>query len=192
MQEIIQWDWQATLFLNDWGPNFLDQFFLWITEKYNSIPFHVVLLYMIWKTHGTRNTIIVLICVAAMIAASDQLANFTKHSIERWRPFRDAEFSKLVSIIGKQQGSYGFYSGHASSTMSLATFIFFLFNKQWKWIVIATVIWAIIVTYSRVYLGVHYLGDILAGSIVGILLGTLFFGVFAFAKARYGKTHTTA
>ncbi len=192
MQELIDWDWQATLFLNDWGNAYVDQFFLWITEKYNSLPLYILLLYVIWRHQGTRNTLIVLVCVAVMIAASDQLASLCKHGIERWRPFQDPEFGKLVSAVGKQQGRYGFYSAHASSTWALAFFLYSLFRWDRKIILLVTFLWAGIVAYSRIYLGVHYLGDVLAGILVGFLLGILFARVYAFAKARYGKSPTTS
>lgn len=71
-------------------------------------------------------------------------------------------------------GQFGFYSSHASNTFFLATFLSFLLRKKIPWFPILLFSWAILVSYSRIYLGVHFPGDIITGMVAGILLGILF------------------
>ncbi|MGB3591922.1 MAG: phosphatase PAP2 family protein [Nonlabens sp.] len=190
MDQIIEWDWQATLLLNDWGGYYLDQFFLFITEKYNSLPFYLLLLFVLWKFQGSRNTVIACIFVVILIACSDQLASLFKYGFERWRPYHELGMKDQISAIGKQKGLYGFYSAHASTSMGVATFIYWILRYQSRWMVTATILWAFIVTYSRIYLGLHYLGDVLMGTSMGIILGSLFAWIYSLIKARYGTSTT--
>jgi undecaprenyl-diphosphatase len=190
MDEIKQLDWNATLFLNDWGNDSIDLFFNVITHKFYSIPLYLFVLFMLYKKLGTRNLLIAVISIALLIACSDQLANLFKDTFERLRPFREPALEGLISKVGKSGGTYGFFSGHASSAVALATFLWFILRNQLKTLGIVMIVWAILVAYSRVYLGVHYLGDVLMGAFMGILLGLGFAWVYAFAKARYGVSTT--
>jgi undecaprenyl-diphosphatase len=188
MNDIKDLDWEATLYLNDWGNDAVDLFFNIITHKFYSIPLYLVLFYFFQKRLGWRNLGIALIAIAIMIAASDQLANVFKNGFERLRPFREPGLEGLISKVGHSGGTFGFYSAHASSVFALATFTLLLLRKNLRWLTILTVIWAITVAYSRVYLGVHYLGDVLMGAGMGIILGLLCYKLFAFAKAKYGSS----
>jgi undecaprenyl-diphosphatase len=187
MEEIIQWDWQYTLFLNDWGNNYVDGFFNFITHKLSAIPFYVFLLYILYKKLETRELIICLISIAILITLSDQTANLFKGGVERFRPFRQPGFMDQISKVGRSAGTYGFYSGHASNAVALAVFIWFMLRRDYRIIAVVTLIWAALVAYSRVYLGVHYLGDVLMGTLMGTLYGALVYWGYAFAKARFSK-----
>ncbi|BAO55765.1 phosphatase PAP2 family protein [Nonlabens marinus] len=186
MNDIKELDWNATLYLNDWGGDGVDLFFNIITHKLYSIPLYLLLFFFFQRKLGWRNLGIALIAIALMIAASDQLANLFKDGFERLRPFREPGLEGLISKVGDSGGTYGFYSAHASSVFALATFTILLFRKQQAWLTCLIIVWAITVAYSRVYLGLHYLGDVLMGGLMGILLGFLCYHLFAFAKAKYG------
>jgi undecaprenyl-diphosphatase len=190
MQGIKELDWDATLFLNDWGNDAVDLFFNVITHKFYAIPLYLFVLYVLYKKIGIRNLVIALISIALLIAISDQLANFFKDGLERLRPFREPALEGLISKVGKSGGTYGFYSGHSSSAVALATFLWFILRRNHKTLGFVMMTWAALVVYSRVYLGVHYLGDVLMGSFMGLLLGLFFAWVYAFAKARYGTSTT--
>jgi undecaprenyl-diphosphatase len=188
MNDIKNLDWEATLSLNDWGNDAVDLFFNIVTYKWYSIPMYLLLFYFFQKKLGWRNMGIAILAIAIMIAASDQLANVFKNGFERFRPFKEPGLEGLISKVGHSGGTFGFYSAHASSVFALATFTILLFRKDLRWLTTLTVIWAIIVAYSRVYLGLHYLGDILMGGFMGIILGFLCYKLFAFAKAKFGST----
>lgn len=190
MEDVKQLDWDISLFLNDWGNDAVDLFFNVVTHKFYAIPLYLFVLYVLYKKIGTRNMVIALISIALLIALSDQLANLFKDNLERLRPFREPALEGLISKVGKSGGTYGFYSGHASSAVALATFLWFILRRNHKILGIVMMIWAALVAYSRVYLGVHYFGDVLMGSFMGLLLGLFFAWVYAFAKARYGTSTT--
>jgi undecaprenyl-diphosphatase len=190
MGNIKELDWDATLFLNDWGGDAIDLFFNIITYKFYAIPLYLFVLFILYRKLGIRNLAIALISIALLIACSDQLANLFKNAFERLRPFREPALEGLISKVGKSGGTYGFYSGHASSAVALATFLWFILRRKHKGLAVIMIVWAVLVAYSRVYLGVHYLGDVLMGALMGTLLGLFFAWVYAFAKARYGVSTT--
>lgn len=187
MNDLKALDWDATVALNDWGNDAVDLFFNIITHKLYAIPFYLLLLYFFHKKLGWKNTCISLIVIAILIAASDQIANLFKDGFERLRPFREPALNGVISKVGRSGGTFGFYSAHASSAVGLATFVCFLLWKTHRLLCSITILWAILVAYSRVYLGLHYLGDVLMGAVMGILLGAICYKLFAFAKARYGS-----
>ncbi|KQC34116.1 transmembrane PAP2 superfamily protein [Nonlabens sp. YIK11] len=188
MNDLKELDWEATVALNDWGNDTVDLFFNIVTHKLYSIPFYLVLLFFFYNKLGWKNTLISVVTIAILIAASDQIANLFKDGFERLRPFREPALEGVISKVGRSGGTYGFYSAHSSSAIGLATFVCLLLWKSQRVLCIITIIWAILVAYSRVYLGLHYLGDILMGAVMGVLLGIICFKLFAFAKAKYGST----
>ncbi len=192
MEELIQWDWSATLYLNDWGNDLIDSFFNFITHKLSALPLYFILLFVLYRKLDRRSFFISLIAVALLITISDQVANLFKDNVERLRPFREPDFMNQISKVGRSAGTYGFYSGHASNAVALAAFITLMLWRHYKKLVVFTVIWALLVAYSRVYLGVHYLGDILMGVLMGTLWGVLVYYLFAFAKARFTKQFSEA
>lgn len=192
MEELIQWDWESTLFLNDWGDDYVDGFFNFITHKLSAIPLYLFLLYILYKKLPTRDFIICLISIALLITASDQLANAFKDGVERYRPFRQPGFMDQISKVGRSGGRYGFYSGHASNAVALAVFLWQLLRKTHMAMAVFVLVWAAIVAYSRVYLGVHYLGDVLMGTLMGSLIAFIIYRLYAFACTKYGETKSSA
>jgi undecaprenyl-diphosphatase len=90
-------------------------------------------------------------------------------------PQIEPEIEQLVhSVNDYKGGQYGFFSAHASTNFAIAIFLIFLFRGRYRWMIPVLLVWASIMAYSRIYLGVHYPGDILAGLIVGGILGCLF------------------
>ncbi len=108
-----------------------------------------------------------------------------KDVFERLRPCHNPELANLVHIInGKCGGQYGFLSSHATNSFALAIFTGLLFKKHYKYMMVSMLIWAAVVSYSRVYVGVHFPADILCGAILGSVVG---FGVFKLMKFTNSK-----
>lgn len=170
MNELISLDQQLLLFLNGLGSSTFDPFWLLVTGKWFWIPFYVILLYLIYKAIPRRKLIFVLIFIAIGIAISDQLASVFKHGIERLRPCHDPLIMEKMRMV-ICGGQYGFYSAHASSSFFLVSFLTILIGKNYKYLPYILFFWACIVSYSRIYVGVHYPGDVAFGAAVGFLLG---------------------
>ena len=119
----------------------------------------------------------ILLFVALGITASDQITNIFKFGFERLRPCHDPSLEGLLREV-KCGGKFGFYSAHSSNSFFVATYLTILLGKKIKQLPHFLFVWATIVAYSRVYLGMHFPGDIIIGAIMGILLA-LFFGTLA-------------
>lgn len=173
MNELIQEDKAALLFLNGLGDSAFDPFWLMITGKWFWIPLYVIFLYLLFRNYKAKSVVFILIFIALGITISDQLAGIFKNGFMRLRPCHDPELISKMRMV-TCGGQFGFYSSHASNTFFLATFLSFLLRKKIPWLPILLFSWAILVSYSRIYLGVHFPGDIITGMVAGILLGILF------------------
>ncbi|WP_405352444.1 phosphatase PAP2 family protein [Nonlabens sp. Asnod3-H03] len=193
MEDIKQLDWDLMLLLNDWGNDTVDLIFNIITYKFYAIPLYLYLFYVLFKKLNKKELIIALITIALLVAISDQVAMLFKNTwVQRLRPFREPALEGLISKVGKSGGTYGFYSGHASNAMALAVFMWHLLKQSHKTTGILLFIWAVLVAYSRVYLGVHYPGDVLMGMFMGTVIGWLCYRLFAFAKAKYAPASSSS
>ena len=177
MEEIILEDKQAMIFLNNLGSSTFDPFWILVSEKWFWIPLYVIFLYFLYKNFNKKSLFYILLFVALGITASDQIANIFKFGFERLRPCHDPSLDGLLREV-KCGGKFGFYSAHSSNSFFVATYLTILLGKKIKQLPYFLFVWAAIVAYSRVYLGMHFPGDIIIGAIMGILLA-LFFGTLA-------------
>ena len=177
MEEIILEDKQAMIFLNNLGSSTFDPFWILVSEKWFWIPLYVIFLYFLYKNFNKKSLFYILLFVALGITASDQIANIFKFGFERLRPCHDPSLEGLLREV-KCGGKFGFYSAHSSNSFFVATYLTILLGKKIKQLSYFLFVWAAIVAYSRVYLGMHFPGDIIVGAIMGILLA-LFFGTLA-------------
>ncbi|MPL55812.1 hypothetical protein SDC9_01294 [bioreactor metagenome] len=177
MEEIILEDKQAMIFLNNLGSSTFDPFWILVSEKWFWIPLYVIFLYFLYKNFNKKSLFYILLFVALGITASDQIANIFKFGFERLRPCHDPSLEGLLRKV-KCGGKFGFYSAHSSNSFFVATYLTILLGKKIKQLPYFLFVWAAIVAYSRVYLGMHFPGDIIVGAIMGILLA-LFFGTLA-------------
>lgn len=167
------------LFLNGLHTEWLDRVMVAITEMWPWIPIYLLLLYMVFRQYGKRGWWI-LLAVALVILCSDQLsAHVCKPLFHRLRPCFNPELEGLVHLPkGLPGGRFGFVSSHAANTFAVATFLTFALRKGYRPIGWWLYAWAFIASYSRIYVGVHYPGDILAGAALGILIGWVVWSLF--------------
>jgi undecaprenyl-diphosphatase len=172
MDTLIQADKSLFLFLNGLHSSFWDPIMIFISGKISWLPFYIVLIWFLIKERK-KKVWVTLIMIALLILATDQISVMIKNSVLRLRPCHDTSINTMLHLVKGCGGKYGFVSSHAANSFGLAIF-FTLFFKH-RWAGVALMFWALIVSYSRIYLGVHFPGDILGGAILGLILGTLFF-----------------
>lgn len=167
-------DEQLLLWFNGYHTDTLDWIFKTITAKFTWIPFYVVLIGILFKTFNWKITLFILLSVALAITMADQIgASLIRPMVGRLRPSNpDNPFSEFIHIVdGYRGGRYGFPSCHAANTFALATLYSLWMRKRAWWVGLS--IWASIVSCSRLYLGVHYPTDIMAGIMLGLMCGAL-------------------
>lgn len=189
MNEILELDKEWLIYINSFHAPWLDPIMFWITKTEMWIPLYVFLLYLIIKTYKTKSWI-VLIGVGLTILIADQVtASIMKPYFARLRPSHDPALDGIIHLVnGYKGGLFGFASGHAANTFGIALFFWLTFRLRYRWIAFMF-IWAALMTYTRMYLGVHYPFDILVGSIVGLIAGFVAFKVSQYLITRYGATY---
>ncbi len=168
------------LFLNARHNTFFDALMWLFSDKLFWGPLYVWFLWLLYKRY-TKNYWTVLLTIILMIVFSDQFCNLAKDGFMRLRPSQEPHLQSLVHIVNNYRGGmYGFYSGHSSNAFAVAFFMITIMARERKYIIAVSLTYAILTAYSRIYLGVHYPGDVLTGTFIGALLGT----GFAFAHGR--------
>lgn len=173
------------LFINGIHNSFFDVVMVYVSSKLFWLPLYLLLLYLIYK-EKKKKTILVLLFVAILITLSDQLSvHAFKNVFQRPRPCHAIDLQLVVHIVEKCGGKYGFVSSHAANSFALAVFIVGLLKSSYRWIPWLMFLWAAVTIYSRVYLGVHYPGDVIAGAFLGALIGWLVLLTYRVTEKRF-------
>jgi undecaprenyl-diphosphatase len=160
------------LFLNGFHNLFFDNLAWGTTKALLWIPLYLYFLFFVIRKYKW-NTLVILVFTALMILVSDQLSDLVKESVQRLRPSHQPGL--VVHLVEAYKGGfYGFYSAHASNTASVVLFLIILLGRKYPHVYVPAILWLLVMSYSRIYLGVHYPGDIFAGWIAGCSLGFLF------------------
>ncbi len=171
-------DTQLFLFLNGFHNSFFDFLMFWISERFVWIPLYLFFIFLIIIKYK-KNAVWILLLVALMMLVSDQLSVLIKNLVQRPRPCHNEQIAALVHLVnGKCGGAFGFVSSHASNSFTIAVFLIPFLRSYSKYFGWGLIFWAAIISDSRVYLGVHYPGDILFGALLGCLIGCLFSAVY--------------
>lgn len=175
-------DQTLTLLLNGSQSLFLDGLAWTATQTSTWIPLMFVLLYVVIQGNDLRGLFYIVIGGALCILLADQVAStLCKPWVARWRPTHDPFIMYAIDIVnGYRGGNYGFFSSHAANTMSIATFFALVFrNKQLNYWLFS---WVLLNCWTRVYLGVHYVGDLTVGLIWGAIVG---FSIYTIMKRKH-------
>ncbi|NVO03057.1 MAG: phosphatase PAP2 family protein [Bacteroidetes bacterium] len=165
-------DTQLFLFLNGKHNEFFDFVMYWFSDKYIWYPLYAFLLFLVIKKYRTNSWYIILAVIAVLILSDQISSHLLKSMIQRPRPCHEASLAGMVRTLGNGcGGAYSFVSSHAANSFAIATFLILIIGKYYRFFTPLILIWAIIVSYSRIYLGVHYPGDVLFGAILGIIIG---------------------
>jgi len=174
--------------VNSHHSNFLDQVMVFASGKLTWVVFYLFLLFLIIKKYKYKAVLAVLF-IAIAITLSDQASvRLFKNVFLRLRPCHQPDVMENLRMIIGCGGRYGFVSSHAANSFALVAFIILLLQK--RWVSMMMIIWGTLIIYSRVYLGVHYPSDVIAGSMVGIIAGGIAFGLFFITEKKCRKKLT--
>ncbi len=186
LEELLNFDKELFLLLNNLGTSTWDGFWLFVTNKFSSIPIYLVLLAVSFQQLGLKKTIILVLAAVLMIIVTNGLTDFFKYGIGRLRPCHDTSVNQLMRLVKSYcGGQFGYFSGHASNTMAVAVFFSILLNQRYKFIPIILLSWAFFVGYSRIYIGVHFPLDVFSGMLVGLFFGWLFAKLYTIKLIKY-------
>lgn len=183
MKSILEYlnrvDTELFLLINGKHNAFFDVVMYWASDKLFWFPFYAVLIVFLVRIYK-KFAIYILIAIAVTITLCDQTASgLLKGLVKRYRPSHEPALADLVRLSeAGPGGNYGFVSSHSANVFGLATFLFFLLPSKYNWLKIIVLLWALLVSYSRIYNGVHYPFDILGGALVGMLSGSLVWVIF--------------
>jgi undecaprenyl-diphosphatase len=175
-------DQQLFLFLNSIHSPFWDQVMYIISAKVTWIPLYFAILTALGFRYKRKLLVIILMAIIA-ITLSDQLSVLIKNGFQRPRPCHEPSLDGLVHIVkGQCGGLYGFISSHASNSFMVALLSLLLIKR--RWFSYSMIIWAAVVSYSRIYLGVHYPGDVICGAIFGGVVGWGIYLLYKFTDRK--------
>lgn len=185
IEQLLNYDTQLFLFLNNLGSQTWDTLWLVITHEATFVPMYAFLLYLLHKKFGTKALLMFVILIAVMITFTDQITNVFKRGFARPRPCGNLEIVDQLRFIAIRCGKYGFFSGHSSNSMAAAIFAGLTLRPYYKNLIFILLFWSAVVAYSRIYVGVHYPLDIICGLTFGAITGFAFYKLGKYLLKRY-------
>jgi undecaprenyl-diphosphatase len=192
---MIEWlehlDQQILIFINGMHTPFFDDLMWYISSKFLWFPFYIFLFVLVYIKFSLRKAILFTLFGFAAVGLADFLATFVfKEMIARYRPSHNQNFGHLLNFYEFKPGElykggqYGFVSGHATNSFVIAMMFIQRLRSSFKWVAPVLLTWAVIVCYSRMYLGVHYLSDIIGGAMLGTFIALIFYRLYTLATRQ--------
>lgn len=176
LARLISWDQQLFVWLNNLGSKPFDGYWLFLTKQLHWTPFFIVVFYVVYRKLGRVSFLYLLLFMAVLLVVTDQSANAFKNYFMRLRPCNEPSLEGLIRVV-KHSDSFSFYSGHATNSMATTVVIFALLRPYYKYAALLF-LFPLIFAYSRIYLGLHYPGDILTGYLFGAIYGYAAYRLF--------------
>lgn len=180
------------LWLNGLHYPVLDPLMYYVSQVFVFAPLFIYWFYQAYLEINPRRLFAFVVMLGLIIVLCDQSSNQVKHAVQRYRPTHNLEIQNQVHTVNEYKGGkYGFFSGHAANTFGIATFLFLAFKNKSRRFRYHFFIWAAIVSYSRIYLGVHYPSDILMGILTGLFWGFVIYKLttWSFFKLHISREH---
>ena len=175
LDNIIQLDKELLIYLNALGSETFDSFWMLVTNQFNWIPLFLLMFFLLFKSHGWKKGLLLVVVVALLVTFSDQFVNLIKDYFGRLRPNNDPSINEIIRIL-KTPRSFSFVSGHSTTSFAVTTFMIASLKNHFKYPFLL-LFWPILFAYSRVYLGVHFPVDIFMGMLLGIVIGYIFYKI---------------
>lgn len=174
-QTLKEWDRELFVWLNNLGIEHFDGFWMLVTQIETWIPLFIFFFAIIFVKYGFKMGLVVIIFTILTFIVTISFTNLVKDYVARLRPNNVEALANVIRILQKPT-NFSFFSGHASSSFAVTTFVVLAIRTYTKWIYLAF-IWPVIFVVSRIYVGVHYPSDLFIGALVGTLLAVFFYGV---------------
>lgn len=191
MIETIKYaEYEWFLWLNSYHSPFWDTVMFWVTYRFTWVPLYLFIIYFLFK-NIRQDFVISLLFVLISVGLADRITSgLMKPYFQRLRPCHDPMIQHIVHLVGNCGGQYGFASSHASNCFALVAALFILFktHKVETKMLLFLSIWAIIVSYSRIYVGVHFPTDILFGGLIGFLIAFALYPIITLFKPKKSIT----
>lgn len=189
LEALEKLDQELFVFLNNQHSPAWDVIMVYASDKYFWIPFYLLLIGYIVYRYRMQSIPMLLMAVVAIGLADFVASGIFKPYFARLRPCHDPELSAMVNMVKGCGGKFGFLSSHASTGFALAVFFNLILSDRYFIFKIVLVTWAVVVSYSRIYLGVHFPGDILGGAVVGTLMALLSAYGYQHWLVKYPRFH---
>ncbi|MCR5820938.1 MAG: phosphatase PAP2 family protein [Bacteroidaceae bacterium] len=161
-----------------------------VTHTSTWIPLALMLIYVFLKNNNLKRFVLFVLAFTILLIITDRVSSgWVKPMVHRFRPSHEPALYGLVDVCGDYRGGlYGFFSSHASNTFGILTFVALLIRNYR--LTLTLFVWASLSSYSRIYLGLHYPGDILCGALFGSMAGAFVYSLYAFGCKKLSFPHT--
>ncbi|MCX2680405.1 phosphatase PAP2 family protein [Galbibacter sp. EGI 63066] len=175
MDKLLEYDRDLLVFFNHLGSADYDNFWKFVTQIQVWIPLFLLFAFLIYKTYKNQQVYKKLLFTVLVSFTTWIVTELIKTVVRRPRPIWNESLSDSLRVL-IEPTSFSFFSGHASSSFALTTFVVLIIRKKYKWASLFY-IWPLLFSFSRMYFGVHYPSDILAGAFVGVLIAVLYYKI---------------
>lgn len=176
LEQIEQWDRELFVYLNSLGIERYDAFWIFVTDPRHWIPLYFLFFLFFFLVFHWKKASFSVLFLLATVFTTWGFTNLVKGIALRLRPNNTPELTEIIRIL-QEPTNYSFFSGHASTSFAATTFVVLVISQKTKWIYFAY-LWPVIFVMSRIYVGVHYPGDIIVGMIVGIIMAIIFYKLY--------------
>ena len=187
VEKMLPYERDAFLWLNQHHSDFWDVFMMTYSGKILWVPLCIVIIISLFYKTKWTHAVLFLLCFVVLATLCDQLsASVIKPFFSRLRPSHHPDFRDYVQIVNDYRGGrLGFVSAHAANGFGAAVFISLVF--RYRLLTVTVFLWALINSYTRIYLGVHFISDIIGGMILGSILGGLIYLLYQYGRVKFLK-----
>jgi len=171
MDQILDWDKELFLYLNQLSAGNWDHFWLFVTKIEHWIPLYMLFFFLFWKKLSRKKALLATLSTLFLMGITLGLTSLVKNSVARIRPSNEPDFNGLVKVL-QENPDFSFFSGHSAVSFAVSVFVILILKPHTKgvWLIL---IWPFLFALSRIFVGVHYPSDLLVGAIIGILLAVI-------------------